>query len=450
MFAFIASLDAQLYERCGTVEKNLKAASNSFYDAYLDLQEAFLRATAQKEKIPLSSHATCGDLLHFPQMKTFLLVTVGVDPAVYAKMEDYTLKVNRHKHKSEKEISAELAVKYLAVFHTALCACFRYWHLPTEPFDEAEIRCLYGALEKENQALRAELAEIKRGAACSADNRRTAARFMSEATLDGLSAEEQNRELRRQIACWKGIAGKVEVLEKAVQELGARINDLSRETPAPDAELVLRDFVNRAKKMYRYFGTDGALLWGKLLLLFSLFGLFATGIVSTALTTGCLGVYSTFSFFENIVVYGGFFVFLYTLRAGRFYETCDLARHTTDVFAFDERRGVWYCTGKEKKRYRIFRRIAYFAVAGNLFAVWTLGAESALPLKVTATVFEILFLVFTVASYFLRVALFCQYETVYFTGKNYKGTDTVTLVFDPLIDTFMPQKQYEETYLRVE
>ena len=41
MFSFLKDLDYRLFERYRTLERNIKSASNSFYDSYLDLQEQF-------------------------------------------------------------------------------------------------------------------------------------------------------------------------------------------------------------------------------------------------------------------------------------------------------------------------------------------------------------------------------------------------------------------------
>ena len=43
MFEFLEAIDHGLYERYQTVERNIRAGSNSFYDAYLALLEQFVR-----------------------------------------------------------------------------------------------------------------------------------------------------------------------------------------------------------------------------------------------------------------------------------------------------------------------------------------------------------------------------------------------------------------------
>ena len=41
MFGFLDRIDHNLYESYMTLERNIKARGNSFYDSYLDLQEHF-------------------------------------------------------------------------------------------------------------------------------------------------------------------------------------------------------------------------------------------------------------------------------------------------------------------------------------------------------------------------------------------------------------------------
>ena len=43
MFEYLQQIDNRIYDRYLTLEKNIKAASNSFYDSFLDLQENFLK-----------------------------------------------------------------------------------------------------------------------------------------------------------------------------------------------------------------------------------------------------------------------------------------------------------------------------------------------------------------------------------------------------------------------
>ena len=43
MFEYLIHIEPRLYDRYLTVERNIKSASNSFYDSYLDMQEQFVK-----------------------------------------------------------------------------------------------------------------------------------------------------------------------------------------------------------------------------------------------------------------------------------------------------------------------------------------------------------------------------------------------------------------------
>lgn len=106
MFKYLRELDYKLYERYLTLEKNIKAGSNSFYDAFLDLQEQFVKDVAIFCCFDIKARETCGELLRREDIKSFFKDALHVDDFTYTKMQDYTLKVNAHKHKGEKNIQS--------------------------------------------------------------------------------------------------------------------------------------------------------------------------------------------------------------------------------------------------------------------------------------------------------------------------------------------------------
>ena len=58
MFEFLKQLDERLYVRYQTLERNIKAASNSFYDSFLDLQEQFIKFVIARFDIDASVRET--------------------------------------------------------------------------------------------------------------------------------------------------------------------------------------------------------------------------------------------------------------------------------------------------------------------------------------------------------------------------------------------------------
>lgn len=98
MFEYLIRIEPRIYDRFLTVERNIKSASNSFYDSYLDMQEQFIKHIVMEAGIDYKSNETCGALLKKPEVKSLLIETLAVDEYTYNKLQDYTLKVNAHKH----------------------------------------------------------------------------------------------------------------------------------------------------------------------------------------------------------------------------------------------------------------------------------------------------------------------------------------------------------------
>ena len=117
MFESLKSINERVFNRAKTVEKNIKAASNSFYDSYLDLTEELLKTIAEAANIELTTRMTCGDILRCNDFKSFLTETLKLDDYTYGKLCDYTLKINAQKHKNEKNVQIETIVNYLRVLH---------------------------------------------------------------------------------------------------------------------------------------------------------------------------------------------------------------------------------------------------------------------------------------------------------------------------------------------
>lgn len=119
MFKYLEQIDLRLYDRYLTLERNIKSASNSFYDAYLDMQEQFVKLVCRHFEIEVSAHDACGAVLRKESVKTVFINQLGLDEYTFSKMQDYNLKVNSHKHKGEKRIQIDTIVSYMRVIYDA-------------------------------------------------------------------------------------------------------------------------------------------------------------------------------------------------------------------------------------------------------------------------------------------------------------------------------------------
>lgn len=387
MFEFLQQLDKGIYDRYLTLEKNIKAASNSFYDAYLALQEHFVKLVAEKNGIEIGAHETCGAMLKRIDIKALFLDKYGLDDHTYDKMNDYTKKANEHKHKKEKNIEGDTVVNYVRVFYDISSSVAKSIWLNVPPFDGTYFKNLFGKMEKTDERL--------------------------EVIEDGQQSIMQSLErLQKQIE-FSGASGQAAQQNSVV--------------PTYNSNLVLKNFIAKAEKQYNWMGPTDEFSKCKLAHILVQLAMILVGGISSILSTICLNIYSTFTFFENIVVFGTFFLLCYTLKAKKVYPDYKLAKQNSDIFAKDKD-GIWRNTGKEKKRYKVFRRIGYVCVGLNIAAIWVLGSN--LVLQIFATIFEAAFLGLTVAAVFTRVNLYCLYTTVFISGYNASHTEKVTIVHD--------------------
>ena len=212
MFKFLENIDHNLYERYLTLERNIKARSNSFYDSYLDLQEHFVKLVLADQAFEIKVQETCGAILRKADVRAYFMETLQIDEYTYNKMQDYTLKVNAHKHKGEKTVQIETIVNYLRVFYNAVSAYAKSKAVDVESFDANYYISIFGIFEKENSELRCEMEQLKEELAASVEEGKlkdsdiaTYQGLLSQSELDKLSLEEQNSELHKQISKLKDI-----------------------------------------------------------------------------------------------------------------------------------------------------------------------------------------------------------------------------------------------------
>ena len=212
MFKFLENIDHNLHERYLTLERNIKARSNSFYDAYLDLQEHFVKLVLADQAFEIKVQETCGAILRKAEIRAYFMESLQIDEYTYNKMQDYTLKVNAHKHKGEKTVQIETIVNYLRVFYNAASAYANSKAMDADGFDASYYISIFGIFEKENSELRCEMQQLKEELATSVAEGKlkdsdiaTYQGLLSRSELDKLSLEEQNAELHKQISKLKDI-----------------------------------------------------------------------------------------------------------------------------------------------------------------------------------------------------------------------------------------------------
>lgn len=228
MFKHLQEIDYKLYDRYLTLEKNIKAESNSFYDAYLDLQEQFVKGIAVFCGFDIKVRETCGELLRREDIKNFFKDVLRVDDFTYTKMQDYTLKVNAHKHKGEKNIQIDTIVSYMRIIYDATIAFAIYKKIGINEFDANYFISIFGVFEKENATLKTEMTKLKEELLVSVESGKLKdsdidayRSLLSQSEIEKLDLEEQNQELPRQISKLKDIklSSMEEKLNKTIELL---------------------------------------------------------------------------------------------------------------------------------------------------------------------------------------------------------------------------------------
>ena len=211
MFDFLQKIDQRVYERYLTLERNIKSGANSFYDAYLDLQEQFVRFVLVEMGLDATARETCGALLK-REDAIAVFQNLGVDTYTYDKMGDYALKVNAHKHKGEKRIQVDTILNYMRIFYEVSTCYAKHANIAFGEFDADYILSIFGIFEKENAALQTQLEAVKSELAELAQQKRLREEDMAiyraiiqRTELGTMSFEEQNRELREQLLKLKDI-----------------------------------------------------------------------------------------------------------------------------------------------------------------------------------------------------------------------------------------------------
>ena len=232
MFKHFKDIDERLYERYLTVEKNIKSVSNSFYDSYLDLLEQFVRFVAVDFNVEVQVKESCGVILRKSEVENIFISKIGVDTYTYDKMKDYTLKVNSHKHKNEKNIQIDTILSYLTILYNATSCYAKYKGVLVDEFEVEYYIKIFGEYEKINKLLRDECATLKEELNVSINNNKMKEKDIEKfkklidiSKLSKMSLEEQNKELVLQINQLKDI--KISSIEEKLNKTIDLLNELT-------------------------------------------------------------------------------------------------------------------------------------------------------------------------------------------------------------------------------
>ena len=206
--------------RFNTLERNIKAKSNSFYDSYLDLLEATIKYFLDENKIAYDDSRTCGYLVKEESIKNFLLVTLKIDDYTYNKLPDYIKNFD------------------LINYYIDYIKCDRV------EFDANYFSSIFGETEKLNNEYKEEVIKLKDELKESYETNKLSEKdieqyksLLSIKDIELLNLDDQNRMLQTQIDVLKDIkiSSMEEKLNKALDMLVNLNNEIQENRVATDA-----------------------------------------------------------------------------------------------------------------------------------------------------------------------------------------------------------------------
>ena len=154
MYELLNRIDHKLGNRYKTIETNIKAKSNSFYESLLAMLEGLARLIASEQTIEIESeYDTLIGIIRVKGFENYCL-NHGFSKDDYEKLFKLAKAVNEHKHDLEKQITLEAVIEYLRGAYEFAAMYYRAkFNVSPEPFNQEEIAQLYGQTEKEIESL---------------------------------------------------------------------------------------------------------------------------------------------------------------------------------------------------------------------------------------------------------------------------------------------------------
>ena len=438
-FDFLKQISSRVYERYLTLEKNIKSASNSFYDSYLDLQEELLRYIVASFEIEIITRRSFGELLRRDEIKNIFFEKLRLNEHTYEKMLDYTLKVNSHKHRGEKKIELETVLKYITIFYEVSSAYAKYAEISFEELDIGYFSKLFNCLEKENEELKRQLENYKELVEESSLNYEEKEKYrllLSYSEINNASIEEQNKELRKRLEELNSLKKHIDYRFDRIDERLNRI-EYGKTVESTDKKLTTAEqILTFSKKEYIFLGTEKEFTIWKKALCISFLVLFTIGILSSYYATKFFNLYSTFTLFENIWLLLTIYITVYIIKSKRFYDIEAYKKSTMERIYCDK-----YGVPRKKvlkTKYIVFFVLSLISSVAHIF-MSTYDKKSNIEYAGVCCVFEVLFVILTIAFQIAVRVYFSNYFLVLHTVKNKNG-EIEQYIDDSITGKLIPYK----------
>ena len=377
--------------RYATLEKNIKSKSNSFYDSYLDLLEETVKYILFENSVEYDNTKTCGLILKAENVKNFLLNEIELDVKLYEKLFDYIKKCNDHKHKKEKWVGKESIVNYLNVYFEFVNSYKKFINEELITFNEEYYSTIFNENEKVNNEI------------------------LEKLNLQDEKIEEifniLNKEKKEQ-----------EIVEKAKEEI--------------DNQLAFNNFLKTSKKINVWIGKKEEFIKAKAKAIISGIVSIILGIVAPAVSSAAL-LMESFSIFGVVWMAMTIFLTAYVIRLKKETENEKLYENSFEKFVYDPKLYVRINTLKEKKKFLIFRIIAYILIVldiicliGEYRGIWS----------ISALILEILYFVAIIINRKCLLDFYTYFDArIKYVGLNRTGKN-VSLIYDLITKQFYVEK----------
>lgn len=472
MIKILKLIGARVYKRYETLEKNIKSGSNSFYDSFLNLQEEMVRCLCFSNGIELESHQSCGAILKRTDVKALFVDAMGLDPLEYNKMGDYVLKANKHKHNKEKQIEQPTVINYVYLIYCICRAFAKSKELEIDEFDDSCYISMFRQYEKEYIAkkeifsrLKATVQRLIESGRLDEEQVEMCREFLTDTDDTGLPIDIQNEQLQMRIDNITRLFKSVGDISKTQEEIKIKIDDIeerfsefeketekskraisSSHTSSPKVVENVAQFSARAEQKHIWGFTYESYKKSKITVISFLILNMIIQVLATAMSTKAIGIYSTFTFLENLWVIFQITMLKQMIKARRRYSSIELAfetpykesRNQFGILAFDD----------PKMKYIAFMVICCIGCGLNILYFWIEDIQ--LVYAIIATIIELAMAATTIASYWLVTGFFSEYYFAELTGYSIDGKETITYIYNGIYGTVLPLEEFKEQYENVE
>lgn len=212
--------------------------------------------------------------------------------------------------------------------------------------------------------------------------------------------------------------------------------------PRENPQATLKRFISRAKKEYMWLGSREDFEKEKRTTFLFVWVLIGVGLLTTIFTSIAFKLYSTFTLFENIWLIMMLCTVKYIHKSQYYHDCFEFSENSFFHFELDAD-GVLRC-GHLKKRYKWFSVITCICAVCNIIVVWM---EANNMLALLAMIFELALGVLSIYAFYFKVLnYFSGYCQLRFTGRNDSNTQTISIIYDPILNKLYTEEEYKKQF----